>query len=88
MLVGASTMVIGGVFNFFLIHSANFNVGWMVTIGQLACSVCHYGFPQLTPFGRLFKLNGYTLTGLTTIDAGNRLSLAMRSVPGSYEPKE
>src|SRR4051812_8195946 len=24
---------------------------------KLACSACHYGFPQLTPFGRLFKLN-------------------------------
>ena len=34
---------------------------------KLACSVCHYHFPQLTPFGRLFKLNGYTLTGLETI---------------------
>ena len=33
----------------------------------LACSSCHYQFPQLTPFGRLFKLNGYTLTGLQTI---------------------
>ncbi len=33
----------------------------------LACSACHYQFPQLTPFGRLFKLNGYTLTSLTTI---------------------
>ena len=25
----------------------------------LACSACHYQFPQLTPFGRQFKLNGY-----------------------------
>src|SRR5437773_6776469 len=24
----------------------------------LACSACHYQFLQLTPFGRLFKLNG------------------------------
>src|SRR5437868_10722834 len=30
----------------------------------LACSSCHYQFPQLTPFGRQFKLNGYTLSGL------------------------
>jgi len=29
----------------------------------LACSVCHTSFPQLTPFGRSFKLNGYTLAG-------------------------
>ncbi|MDA8364135.1 MAG: hypothetical protein M0Z84_10055, partial [Gammaproteobacteria bacterium] len=30
----------------------------------LPCEVCHTVFPELTPFGRLFKLNGYTLTGL------------------------
>lgn len=35
----------------------------------LACSACHFQFPQLTPFGRLFKLNGYTMTALTTIKA-------------------
>ena len=34
---------------------------------KMSCAMCHNGFPQLTPFGRLFKLNGYTLTGLTTI---------------------
>jgi hypothetical protein len=27
----------------------------------LACGGCHTEFPQLTPFGRRFKLNGYTL---------------------------
>jgi hypothetical protein len=47
----------------------------------LACSSCHYSFPQLTPFGRLFKLNGYTLTGLTSIlqpgdTAGKSLKLS------------
>jgi hypothetical protein len=26
----------------------------------LPCSACHIGFPQLTPFGRRFKLEGYT----------------------------
>ena len=30
----------------------------------LACSACHYQFLTLTPFGRKFKLNGYTLTNL------------------------
>ena len=34
---------------------------------KLACNACHNGFPQLTAFGRMFKLNGYTLTGLTSI---------------------
>jgi len=28
----------------------------------LACSACHYQFLALTPYGRKFKLNGYTLT--------------------------
>lgn len=28
----------------------------------LPCSTCHTTFPELTPFGRDFKLNGYTLS--------------------------
>src|SRR5579871_6675890 len=27
------------------------------------CAACHNGFPELTPYGRLFKLNGYTFKG-------------------------
>ncbi len=27
------------------------------------CAACHNGFPELTPYGRLFKLNGYTFAG-------------------------
>jgi hypothetical protein len=27
------------------------------------CSACHTAFPELTPFGRRFKLSGYTLEG-------------------------
>jgi hypothetical protein len=29
------------------------------------CAACHNGFPELTPYGRLFKMNGYTFTGGT-----------------------
>ena len=51
----------------------------------LACSACHYQFPQLTPFGRLFKLNGYTLTSLSTIgqpaDSTSRESLKLATIP-------
>jgi hypothetical protein len=51
----------------------------------LACSSCHYQFPQLTPFGRLFKLNGYTLTGIPTItqpgDSAGKESLKLLTVP-------
>ena len=28
----------------------------------MACSSCHYAPPELTPFGRTFKLEGYTFT--------------------------
>jgi hypothetical protein len=28
----------------------------------MACTMCHTAFPQLTPFGRAFKLNGYVLS--------------------------
>lgn len=30
------------------------------------CAACHNGFPELTPYGRLFKLNGYTFSGGTS----------------------
>lgn len=36
----------------------------------LACNVCHSVPPELTAFGRLFKLNGYTLTGIQQIQSG------------------
>jgi hypothetical protein len=52
----------------------------------LACSACHYAFPQLTPFGRQFKMNGYTLTGEPTIvqqgDSNGGSSLKLPSFPG------
>ncbi|HEV2297992.1 MAG TPA: hypothetical protein VGR72_05700 [Candidatus Acidoferrales bacterium] len=33
----------------------------------LACSSCHTNPPELTPLGRTFKLNGYTMAGLKVI---------------------
>ena len=50
---------------------------------HLACSACHYQFPQLTPFGRNFKLNGYTLTGLVNIsqkDSADRETLKLSPI--------
>jgi hypothetical protein len=32
------------------------------------CATCHTAFPELTPFGRRFKLNGYTMGGGLTIE--------------------
>ncbi len=47
----------------------------------LACSACHYGFPELTPFGRLFKLNGYTLTGLKPITGQAPANTTLKLAP-------
>src|SRR6202521_3311356 len=50
----------------------------------LACSACHYQFPQLTPFGRLFKLNGYSIVGLKRItepDVNKGSPLALLPIP-------
>ena len=50
----------------------------------LACSACHTSFPQLNAFGRLFKLNGYTLANSQMIqagDSGKRETLKLNLVP-------
>lgn len=50
----------------------------------LACSACHTAFPHLNQFGRLFKLNGYTMTSLKTVtagDSGHRESLKLDLIP-------
>ncbi|HET7200704.1 MAG TPA: hypothetical protein VFI80_07830, partial [Burkholderiales bacterium] len=33
----------------------------------LACEACHTAFPELTPYGRRFKLNGYTIDNLPQV---------------------
>ncbi len=49
----------------------------------MACTVCHTVYPELTSFGRNFKLTGYTLTTVKTIDEvvgkRNRLKLLTSS---------
>jgi hypothetical protein len=37
-----------------------------------SCSTCHEIFPKLNAFGRVFKLNAYTLTGIKTIDSSGK----------------
>jgi len=50
----------------------------------MACAACHTVFPELTPFGREFKLNGYVLDNIkqvTGIDVENNQTLAISSIP-------
>jgi hypothetical protein len=35
----------------------------------MACTSCHTVFPELTSFGRQFKMSGYTLTGIKQIES-------------------
>ena len=48
----------------------------------LPCNICHSVAPELTSFGRLFKLNGYTLTGIKQIQSGESgKSLSIDELP-------
>jgi hypothetical protein len=49
----------------------------------LSCNVCHYTPPELTPFGRIFKLSGYSLitdAKKNTIGNGKTLEL-LKALP-------
>jgi len=50
----------------------------------MPCASCHTVFPELTPFGRSFKLHGYTLTGINQITAESSRAasaLQLNSIP-------
>jgi hypothetical protein len=50
----------------------------------LACEGCHTVFPELTPFGRAFKLNGYLIDNLPQvkgITADNKEALLLNWLP-------
>jgi hypothetical protein len=51
---------------------------------NMSCSSCHTMFPELNAFGRMFKLNGYTLTGIETIqstDKNDNTTLRLLKIP-------
>jgi hypothetical protein len=50
----------------------------------MACAACHTVFPELTPFGREFKLNGYVLDNIRQIKGitiENRETLSLNAIP-------
>ena len=50
----------------------------------MACAACHTVFPELTPFGREFKLNGYVIDNLKQIKGvtmERRETLSLNSIP-------
>jgi hypothetical protein len=46
----------------------------------LACEACHTVFPQLTPFGRVFKASGYTLFNTLKVEDINKLKQSTLSI--------
>lgn len=47
---------------------------------NVACNACHTRFPELTPFGRQFKLSGYTLSGSAAIQGQNNKTATTLSI--------
>ncbi|HXZ48016.1 MAG TPA: cytochrome C [Usitatibacter sp.] len=50
----------------------------------MACEACHTVFPELTPFGRRFKLNGYTIDNIpqvSGITANREQTLSLNQLP-------
>lgn len=50
----------------------------------LSCASCHTTYPELTQFGRSFKLNGYTMTGLKQLEMkqkGNQSGMKINEIP-------
>jgi hypothetical protein len=55
---------------------------------KLPCSACHTQFPELNAFGRVFKLNGYTLRMIETIESADTsghsdLSINLMPIPSA-----
>src|SRR5438445_546386 len=58
--VGRLLVCIGVLGWFGLINPARAIPAFARQTGQ-ACVACHVSFPELTPYGRMFKLSGYTI---------------------------
>lgn len=61
-LIGATQAVFLVVAPILLFHSESLAVPSYSRQTGMACSSCHYSPPELTPFGRKFKLEGYTFS--------------------------
>src|SRR5580692_480046 len=48
------------------------------------CKSCHYMPPELTPLGRAFKLNGYTMTGKPTVTSPGKGNTSGLSILESF----
>lgn len=81
---GAGLLLLAGLAVLLLLPSrAQATPGFARQTG-LACEACHTVFPELTPFGRLFKFNGYVFSNvkqLQDVNEKNQSTLALTEFP-------
>ncbi len=53
----------------FLTAPANYAIPSFARQTGLSCNYCHYAYPELNSFGRMFKLNGYTTSNSPMLEA-------------------
>lgn len=76
-------MVCAAVMGFLISPSASAVPSFARQTG-MSCAACHTVFPELTPFGRLFKLNGYTLQSgkpLRDTGADKKTKMLLSEIP-------
>src|SRR5664280_566750 len=89
-VVSTATAIFGFVFSavmFGAISPANALPSFARQTGQ-PCGACHTDFPGLTPFGRRFKLGGYTLGGGDFRTTLFPLSDDTKKAPAAYTKKD
>ena len=63
MLVPVTILIVLAAAPPFEVVPANATPGYARQTG-VSCQACHTVFPELTPFGRAFKMNGYVFTNV------------------------
>ena len=54
-----------------IFSSQNYAIPSFARQTNMSCNSCHYAAPTLNSFGRMFKLNGYTLSNVESIESVN-----------------
>ncbi len=69
----------------YLIPSVSFAVPSFARQTGMDCAACHTSFPELTPFGREFKLNGYTLGERQLLPLAAMMQFSMTSLAKNHD---
>lgn len=70
---------------FCLVPHTSFAVPSFARQTGMDCAACHTSFPELTPFGREFKLNGYTLGERQLLPLATMMQFSMTSLSKNHD---